>query len=80
MAEMSDFDAKFLQDMIVHHQAALDMSTAYLKKDPAKRLAVVSDLARGIVAAQTAEIAKMKGWLKDFGRPASSGGMSRMKM
>lgn len=80
MADMSDIDAKFLQEMIVHHQAALDMSRAYLKKDPAKRLAIVSELARGIVAAQTDEIAKMRGWLKDFGKPASGGNMSGMKM
>lgn len=77
--EMSDIDAKFLQDMIVHHQAALDMSRKYLKADPDKRLAIVSDLARGIIAAQTTEITKMRGWLKSAGRPAS-GGMSGMKM
>lgn len=79
-ASMSDVDAKFLQDMIVHHQAALGMSEKYLKADPAKRLTTVSDLARGIIAAQTSEIAKMEGWLAESGRPTKSSGMSGMNM
>lgn len=76
---MSDVDAKFLQDMIVHHQTALDMSKKFLKTDPSNRLATVSNLARGIIAAQTEEIAKMRDWLISNGRPATSG-MSGMKM
>lgn len=68
VTKMSDVDAKFLQDMIVHHEAALAMSKKYLAADPSKRLPVVSTLAANIVSAQDDEIAKMRRWLKSAGR------------
>jgi len=57
-------DREFLAGMIVHHQAAVTMSRAYLANTkPATRQARVVELARAIIAAQTTEIATMKAWL-----------------
>jgi uncharacterized protein (DUF305 family) len=76
MAGMSATDQKFLSDMIEHHQAALTMSQQYLDKtSPRLRQARVADLARAIITAQTGEIAKMRGWLRQAGVTPTSGGM-----
>lgn len=56
-------DRRFLTEMIPHHQAAIDTATQYLATPSGQRLAVVSDMARAIVTAQTAEIATMRDWL-----------------
>lgn len=71
--QMDDADATFLQDMIAHHQDALEMSQTYLDStNPAIRQARVADLARTIIKAQTTEIAMMRGWLSAAGRPAAA--------
>jgi len=75
---MSSADQTFLRNMIKHHQAALDMSQRYLDNtSPAMRQARLADLARGIITAQTAEIAKMQRWLKQAAATTTgdSGGM-----
>ena len=52
-------DKDFVAMMIPHHQGAIDMAKAELKygTDPQIR-----SMAKGIVAAQTKEIAEMKAW------------------
>ena len=68
---MNDADVQFLEDMIVHHGAALKMARDYLAaSQPATRQARVADLARNVISAQTAEIATMRGWLRSAGKSA----------
>lgn len=70
---MDPADVTFLQAMIAHHQEALEMATEYLTgTSVASRQARVAALARGIVTAQTAEIAKMSGWLTAAGKPVAA--------
>jgi uncharacterized protein (DUF305 family) len=60
----SDFDKAFLEQMIMHHQSAINMAT------PGKTNAQhqqVKDLTVGIVSAQTKEIVQMKQWQKSWG-------------
>ena len=66
-------DVMFSQEMIPHHQQAVDM--ADLALDPARGASpAVQDLARRIRAAQAAEIADMRAWLGEWGAPAAGGG------
>ncbi len=58
------FDKAFLEQMIMHHQSALNMAA------PGKTNAQhqeVKDLITAIIAAQTKEIQQMKQWQKDWG-------------
>ncbi len=59
-------DATFMQQMIVHHQQALDM--AVLVKDRTNTEELV-DIAGRIEASQADEIAFMKGWLTERNEP-----------
>lgn len=56
-----DPDVAFAAGMLPHHEGAVEMAKIQLKygKDPE-----MLELARKIVAAQAAEIAQMKAWLK----------------
>lgn len=56
-----DPDVAFAAGMLPHHEGAVEMAKIELKygKDPE-----MLELARKIVAAQAAEIAQMKNWLK----------------
>jgi len=65
-------DAMFATMMIDHHQQAIDMSDTLLAKTGVD--ARVVDLATRIKDAQTPEIAKMRGWLADWGVPSASAG------
>lgn len=58
-------DVKFMQDMIVHHQQAVDMSA--LVADRTGRNELI-DVARRIESSQIDEIAFMKGWLAERGQ------------
>lgn len=73
-ADMSAADAKYLRDMIVHHEAAVTMSKKYLSVAKSKRRDDVTKMAEGVISAQTDEIAQMKKWLADDGK-SSGGGM-----
>lgn len=55
------FDRAFIEEMIVHHEAAVDM--AELALEYAERQEI-TDLATEIIAAQTSEINKMRSWLE----------------
>ena len=75
-AEVNDADIMFASMMIVHHEQAIEMSDIVLAAegvDPA-----VAELAERITAAQAPEIAKLEGWLDEWGVDAEgpdSGGM-----
>ena len=68
----NDVDAMFAAMMIDHHQQAIDMSGTLLAKTGVDSRVV--DLATRIEAAQTPEIAKMRGWLADWGVPSAAPG------
>ncbi len=69
-----DADVMFVQQMIPHHQQAVVM--ADLALDPTHQASpAVQELARGIKAAQTTEIADMQSWLKEWGVDDTSGDM-----
>ncbi len=58
-----EFDKAFLEEMIAHHQAAVDMAKLVLAKSERPDLIV---LAGEIIAAQTKEIEMMKKWHEDW--------------
>ena len=69
----NEADATFAQGMIPHHQQAVEMSDLILGKqgiDPR-----VTELATQIKAAQGPEIEQMRGWLSQWGMPATMPGM-----
>lgn len=68
-ADFSDADVMFAQQMIVHHQGAVEM--AQLAEERAEN-AQVLDLANRIEAAQGPEIEIMTGWLEDWGKPTTA--------
>lgn len=59
-----DFDKAFLEQMIMHHQSAIDMAAS--GKDNASRQEL-KDLTVAIVDAQTKEIQQMEQWQKEWG-------------
>lgn len=59
----AEFDKAFLEQMIIHHQGALDMAAP--GKDSAKHQEI-KDLSIAVVEAQTKEIAQMKQWLASW--------------
>ena len=58
-----DFDKAFIEQMIMHHQGALDMAAPGEKNAEHQE---VKDLTKAIVTAQTKEIKQMKQWQKDW--------------
>jgi uncharacterized protein (DUF305 family) len=60
----TEFDKKFLELMIEHHQQAVDMSK-YADTNASHR--ELKDLAKAVIAAQEAEIAQMKQWQSEWG-------------
>ncbi len=58
-----EFDKAFIQEMIVHHQGAINM--ANLAKSSAKH-DEIKKLADAIIIAQTKEISEMSGWYKGW--------------
>lgn len=67
------YDEAFIQEMINHHQGAIDM--ARMSEKQAKHQEV-KDLSKAIVTAQEKEIADMKAWQKMWGYDETSGGMN----
>ncbi len=61
-----EFDKAFLEEMIVHHEGAVEMAEAALMH--AKRKEIL-DLSAAIISAQEKEISQMKAWQEEwFGR------------
>jgi uncharacterized protein (DUF305 family) len=56
-------EVRFLEGMMDHHQMAVDMANDCLKKAADQTLLT---LCQNILTAQTAEIAQMETWLKDW--------------
>lgn len=57
------FDKKFIDEMITHHEGAVDMAKLALTN--AKHQEVKS-MAQGIITAQTKEIAQLKSWQAEW--------------
>ena len=57
------FDIAFLEEMIVHHQGAVEMAEAALQNAKHQE---IKTMAQAIISAQTAEIAQMKSWLASW--------------
>lgn len=70
-ADHNDADVEFAQQMIPHHEGALEMAKLATKRASDQK---VKDLAGRIEAAQEPEIEKMKGWLEDWGESVDAGG------
>lgn len=60
----TELEKVFLQEMIVHHQGAVDMATALLKDKTIRP--ELAKFAQDIITAQTAEISMQKKWLKNW--------------
>jgi uncharacterized protein (DUF305 family) len=61
------FDQAFIEEMIVHHQGAVDMANAAQTSAKHPEIKAMAD---AIIKAQTAEIAQMKEWQKSwYGTP-----------
>ena len=80
-ADFNDADVTFTQNMIAHHQQAIEMADIAL--DPARQAGPeVLDLAARVKAAQGPEIRTMTGWLQAWGQPVEmdmgGGDMSSM--
>ncbi len=56
-------EKQFVEDMIMHHKAAVTMAEQVLKLNPR---AEVKKLANDIISAQTTEIGMMKSWLTNW--------------
>ena len=70
-AAPNDADVTFTQNMIPHHQQAIEM--AKLVDSHTKR-PELRTLAEGIAASQGQEITLLQGWLKTWGKPATPEG------
>ncbi len=57
------FDRAFLEEMIVHHQGAVDMAKELLKNTKRPELL---KFGQDIITAQSGEIEMMKSWLKSW--------------
>jgi uncharacterized protein (DUF305 family) len=74
-ADHNDHDVQFAQEMIVHHQQALDMA----KMVPGRSTnAQVLDLAKRIEGAQDPEIKTMTAWLSQWGAAPTASSMPGM--
>lgn len=59
-----EFDKAFIEQMIMHHQSAIDMAAPGEQNAQHQE---VKDLTKAIVAAQTKEIQQMKQWQQEWG-------------
>ncbi len=65
-ATPDESDRAFLEDMVVHHEGAIDMSRRFLNGKFEKRPETEA-LAREIIGAQTDEVATLRAWLEWYG-------------
>ena len=68
-ADFNDADVSFAQNMIPHHQSAIDMAKL---ADGRSQNTQVRDLASRIQSAQGPEIQTLQGWLEDWGQPTAA--------
>jgi len=76
-AEHNDADVTFAQQMIPHHEQAIEMAELARSRAQSQE---VKDLAADIEAAQGPEIETMTGWLESWGEDVPDEGMSGMDM
>lgn len=57
------FDKAFIEEMVVHHEGAVDMAEAALQNANHQE---IKDLANAIIEAQNGEIAQMRSWYKNW--------------
>jgi uncharacterized protein (DUF305 family) len=62
--DSDSYDKAFIENMIMHHQAAVDM--AKLSQERAKH-AEIKQLSSDIISAQEKEISQMKDWQQQWG-------------
>lgn len=55
----TDFDKAFIDQMVIHHQGAVEMAELALEN---AQMQEIKDLAEDIITAQTKEIEMMNGW------------------
>jgi uncharacterized protein (DUF305 family) len=60
-----EFDRIFLEEMIIHHEGAVDMAELALTNAKHQE---IKDLARAIIDAQNTEIAQMRSWSAEWYR------------
>ncbi|WP_439689819.1 DUF305 domain-containing protein [Curtobacterium sp. SP.BCp] len=77
VASHNDQDVKFTQQMLTHHQQAIEMSNMLLAKGSGVQADVVT-LAKQIKTEQASEIRTMTGWLKSWNQPPQMPSMSGM--
>ena len=63
LAERDPFDKAFIDNMIPHHESAIDMANAALKDSENPE---IRQIARAIVDAQEREIELMRGWRNEW--------------
>jgi uncharacterized protein (DUF305 family) len=73
----TEADVGFMQHMIVHHAQAVEMVELLETRGSDRRVKL---LGRRIALSQEAEIAVMRGWLQERGRPVEMPGMSHAGM
>ncbi len=59
-----DFDKAFVEQMIMHHQSAIDMAAPGEQNAEHQE---IKDLTKAIISAQTKEIQQMKQWQQEWG-------------
>jgi uncharacterized protein (DUF305 family) len=74
-ADHNDHDVQFAQEMIAHHQQALDMARMVPGKSTNPK---VTDLAKRIEGAQDPEIKTMTAWLSQWGASPAASSMPGM--
>jgi uncharacterized protein (DUF305 family) len=78
-ADFNDADVMFAQQMIPHHQQAIEMSDIALDPNTGASAAVIA-LATQIKGAQDPEISQMKNLLTTWGMPMEMGSMDHSSM
>jgi uncharacterized protein (DUF305 family) len=73
----NDADVTFTQNMIPHHQQAIEMAKLVDAHTKRQQLRTLAD---SIIVSQGQEITLMQGWLKSWGKPATPEGMDHGAM
>ncbi|MFT4245544.1 MAG: DUF305 domain-containing protein [Micrococcaceae bacterium] len=63
------YDKSFIENMIIHHEGAVDMAKLALTKAQHQE---IKDMANNIISTQTNEITQMQSWQKEWGYKSSS--------
>jgi uncharacterized protein (DUF305 family) len=69
----NDADVTFTQNMIPHHQQAIEMAKLVDSHTDRPELRTLAD---SIVASQGQEVTQLQGWLRSWGKPETPAGMA----